>query len=190
MGGPCHLQLQRHQPRRSPAVTDFISRRCSSGREGNNVAPSAASVPPRWFFPSWHPELPWSPAPESATPSTAGSGMGTGTPAVQSCRICLNPGGPGPDFAFPPPPDIEALLTSDDPPPSPLPPDATAATTDVSARTWRPLCERYGEFMEEQWVLDRLEEEQAHAEAAQRAVSVQAEAEKSASASENAHRPM
>ncbi|KAI0291768.1 hypothetical protein BC826DRAFT_969914 [Russula brevipes] len=76
----------RHQPRRSPAVTDFTSHRRSSGREGNNVGPSAASVPPRRLFPSRLPELPWSPAPESATPSTAGSRMGTGTPAVQSSR--------------------------------------------------------------------------------------------------------
>ncbi|KAI0291765.1 hypothetical protein BC826DRAFT_1186828 [Russula brevipes] len=86
MGGPRHLQLQRHQPCRSPAVTGFASRRRSSGREGNNVGPSAASVPSRLFFPSLRPELPWSSAPESATPSTAGSGMGTGTPAVQSSR--------------------------------------------------------------------------------------------------------
>jgi COMPASS component BRE2 len=88
-------------------------------------------------------------------------------------RVRLNP---GPDFAFPPPSDIEALLTSDDPPPSPPPPDA--GSTNVSTGTWRPLCERYGEFMEEQWALDRLEEEQARVEAAQRAVSMQAEAEK------------
>ncbi|KAH9001630.1 hypothetical protein EDB92DRAFT_1932089 [Lactarius akahatsu] len=75
-------------------------------------------------------------------------------------RVRLNP---GPDFAFPPPSDIDAVLAG----------DAAGA-----ARTWRPLCERYSEFMEEQWALDRIEEEQARVEAAQRAATVQAEAEK------------
>src|SRR6266702_116598 len=73
---------------------------------------------------------------------------------------------PGPDFAFPPPSDIDAVLAGD------------VADGADAARTWRPLCERYGEFMEEQWAHDRLEEEQARVEAAQRAVVVQAEAEK------------
>ncbi|KAH9967957.1 hypothetical protein BC827DRAFT_1258148 [Russula dissimulans] len=74
-------------------------------------------------------------------------------------RVCLNP---GPEFAFPPPPDIEAILAGDDPPPS-LPPhgDDTPAPTPTPTRAWRPLCERYAEFMEEQWALDKLEEEQA-----------------------------
>ncbi|KAI0284863.1 hypothetical protein BC826DRAFT_1179175 [Russula brevipes] len=102
----------RRLPTRSRTVdfTNFTSRRRSSGREGNYAGPSAepdaddsaapvttssrlspntTSVPPRRFFPSRRPELPWSPAPESATPSTdAGSGIGTGlgTPAVQSSR--------------------------------------------------------------------------------------------------------
>jgi COMPASS component BRE2 len=82
-------------------------------------------------------------------------------------RVRLNP---GPDFAFPPPPDIDAVLVGDDPPPPPLP--------DTSNnRTWRPLCERYAEFMEEQWELDKMEEEHARVEAAQRAVHVKADAE-------------
>jgi COMPASS component BRE2 len=85
-------------------------------------------------------------------------------------RVRLNP---GPDFAFPPPPDIESMLASDD---TPLP-DADA-DADASNRTWRPLCERYAEFMEEQWELDKLEEEHARVEAAHRAVNVQSEAEK------------
>ncbi|KAI0294586.1 hypothetical protein BC826DRAFT_1185707 [Russula brevipes] len=82
----------RRLPARSRTVdfTDFTSRRRSSGREGNNAGPSAepdaddsaapvttssrlspntTSVPPRRFFPSRRPELPWSPAPESATPA-------------------------------------------------------------------------------------------------------------------------
>ncbi|KAI0259946.1 hypothetical protein BC834DRAFT_795138, partial [Gloeopeniophorella convolvens] len=56
-------------------------------------------------------------------------------------RVRLNP---GPDFAFPPPPDVDALL---DGAPQPV----------AGARTWRPLCERYREFMEEQWALDQAE---------------------------------
>jgi COMPASS component BRE2 len=82
-------------------------------------------------------------------------------------RVRLNP---GPDFAFPPPPDIDAVLVGDDPP---LP----GASNASNNRTWRPLCERYAEFMEEQWELDRMEEEHARVEAAQRAVHVKAEAE-------------
>ena len=83
-------------------------------------------------------------------------------------RVRLNP---GPDFAFPPPPDVDAMLraTSDDEA-QPLQPSAP--------RTWRPLCERYGEFMEEQWTLDRVEEEQARVEAVQRAATAQVEADK------------
>jgi COMPASS component BRE2 len=81
-------------------------------------------------------------------------------------RVRLNP---GPDFAFPPPPDIDAVLVGDDPPL----PDASNA----SNRTWRPLCERYAEFMEEQWELDEIEEVHARVEAAHRAVNVKTEAE-------------
>ena len=83
-------------------------------------------------------------------------------------RVRLNP---GPDFAFPPPPDIDAVLAgaSDDPPL----PDASTSS-DASNRTWRPLCERYAEFMEEQWELDEIEEQHARVEAAQRAVNVKA----------------
>ena len=81
-------------------------------------------------------------------------------------RVRLNP---GPDFAFPPPADIDAILAGNDSPRS---------EADTSSRTWRPLCERYAEFMEEQWALDKLEEEHARVEAAQRAVNVHTEAEK------------
>ena len=80
-------------------------------------------------------------------------------------RVRLNP---GPDFAFPPPSDIDAVLAG----------DGADNSTSTSARTWRPLCERYSEFMEEQWALDRHEEEQARVEATQRAATLQAEAEK------------
>lgn len=81
-------------------------------------------------------------------------------------RVRLNP---GPDFAFPPPPDIDAVLVGGD--------DAPLPDANPSNRTWRPLCERYAEFMEEQWELDEIEESHARVEAAQRAVNVKSEAE-------------
>lgn len=88
---------------------------------------------------------------------------------------------PGPDFEYPPPPDIDALLEGRDPLAPPflhkkpkLDPDITNSApngisvdedVDVKAtRTWRPACERYAEFMQEQWDLDVTEEEQAKEE--------------------------
>ncbi|KAF9246123.1 hypothetical protein BU15DRAFT_39523 [Melanogaster broomeanus] len=68
-------------------------------------------------------------------------------------RVKINP---GPDFEFPPPRDIEGLLlgeSGDDVKPS-------------TERIWRPICERYPEFMQEQWALDVREEEEAKVEAA------------------------
>lgn len=62
----------------------------------------------------------------------------------------------GPDFDFPPPADIEGVLAGD--------PDSA----DTKTRTWRPICERYAEFMQEQWDLDAKEEEDAKAMALQR----------------------
>jgi COMPASS component BRE2 len=73
-------------------------------------------------------------------------------------RIRLNP---GPDFASLPP-DIDAIPGDDDDDP-PLP-DADAA---ASTRTWCSLCERYAEFMGEQWTLDKFEENPARVKAAQ-----------------------
>ena len=61
-------------------------------------------------------------------------------------RVRINP---GPDFEFTPPPDIEGHLTGD--------PDSV----DTKERTWRPLCERYAEHMQEQWDLDAKEEAEA-----------------------------
>lgn len=86
---------------------------------------------------------------------------------------------PGPDFDYPPPPDIDALLEGRDPlvplfpqnkskvdpdvPNSPL--NRMDGDGDVKAtRTWRPVCERYAEFMQEQWDLDVIEEEEAKVE--------------------------
>ncbi|KAI9434110.1 hypothetical protein H4582DRAFT_947950 [Lactarius indigo] len=114
----------RRVPARSRTVdfTDFTSRRRSSGREGNHSATAgdaetddsatvtsastypplnAMGMPPRRFFPSRRPELPWSPLPEStstststnSTPSTgtglvtgAGAGTATGAGAMPSTR--------------------------------------------------------------------------------------------------------
>ncbi|TEB36202.1 hypothetical protein FA13DRAFT_1576334, partial [Coprinellus micaceus] len=60
---------------------------------------------------------------------------------------------PGPNFDFPPPLDIDALL---DGRPQPL--------SVPNGQTWRPAIERYPEFMKEQWALDDLEEEEAKLE--------------------------
>jgi hypothetical protein len=92
---------------------------------------------------------------------------------------------PGPDFTSPPSTDIDAIPSSDNDPPLP---DPDASTTS-STRTWCPLCERYAGFMEEQWALDKLDEEHARVEAVQRAVNVRVDAEKRLNASENARRP-
>lgn len=61
----------------------------------------------------------------------------------------------GPDFAFSPPADIEGALAGD--------PDSA----DTKTRTWRPLCERYSEFMEELWALDNKEEAEVEMKALQ-----------------------
>ena len=86
----------RRVPARSRTVdfTDFTSRRRSSGREGNSSATAgdaeaedpathttvspfpplnAMGMPPRRFFPSRRPELPWSPLPDSTSTSTDSS---------------------------------------------------------------------------------------------------------------------
>ena len=60
---------------------------------------------------------------------------------------------PGPDFAFPPPPDIDAVVAN--------PAEVDIKPNPDSEPTWRPVCERYGEFMQEQWALDEQEEKEA-----------------------------
>ncbi|KAG9083820.1 hypothetical protein FRC06_004359 [Ceratobasidium sp. 370] len=60
----------------------------------------------------------------------------------------------GPDFLFRPPDDIDALLEQ----------GTGSVKLENSTPTWRPLQERYQEFMAEQWALDAKEE--AHAKAA------------------------
>ncbi|EIM90372.1 uncharacterized protein STEHIDRAFT_50647, partial [Stereum hirsutum FP-91666 SS1] len=59
-------------------------------------------------------------------------------------RVRINP---GPNFAFPPPPDIDATLNA----------TPTSATGIATERTWRPLHERYPEYMDEQWAMDKRE---------------------------------
>ncbi|KAJ7172631.1 hypothetical protein C8R46DRAFT_158877 [Mycena filopes] len=72
---------------------------------------------------------------------------------------------PGPSFEFPPPPDIDALLHG---------------TPASEAQNWRPTCERYTEFMAEQWAMDATEEEEASSEALHAATLEKAAAEKRA----------
>ncbi|KAF8491944.1 hypothetical protein JB92DRAFT_2752573, partial [Gautieria morchelliformis] len=55
-------------------------------------------------------------------------------------KIHMNP---GPDFAFPPPPDVDSLLSS--------------SPSSSQHRTWRPMSERYSEFRDQQWALDAKE---------------------------------
>ncbi|KAI0831739.1 hypothetical protein BC628DRAFT_1415249 [Trametes gibbosa] len=60
---------------------------------------------------------------------------------------------PGPEFDIPPPPDIDAVV-------------ANPGEVDIKPQpdvqpTWRPMCERYSEYMSEQWALDELEEKEA-----------------------------
>ena len=59
----------------------------------------------------------------------------------------------GPDFECPPPADIEGSLAGD------------PESTDTKERNWRPLCERYAEFMQEQWDMDAVEEKAAQEKA-------------------------
>ena len=65
----------------------------------------------------------------------------------------------GPDFDFDPGDDIDRTLG--------LTPEVKVeGEPSTSGRKWRPLCERYKEFMEEQWELDALEEADVAAKAA------------------------
>ena len=77
-------------------------------------------------------------------------------------RVRINP---GPEFAYPPPLDIDAFLKGE---------------KSANERTWRPILERYPEYMAEQWVLDEKEEEEAKVEAVHRAAQEKVEAEKKA----------
>lgn len=91
-------------------------------------------------------------------------------------RVRINP---GPDFAFPPPPDIDATLNATQPSSSD-PSPSNHSTTTSTERTWRPLNERYSEYMDEQWAMDKHEDEAARTEATARAVTESAEVKKAA----------
>ena len=65
----------------------------------------------------------------------------------------------GPDFGFDPGDDIDRILGL-------VPEVKVEGDPSTSGRKWRPLCERYKEFMEEQWELDALEEAEVAAKAA------------------------
>lgn len=67
-------------------------------------------------------------------------------------EVALNP---GPDFEYPPPPDIDAVLMSVNQE------DADVKPAEEEARKWRPMCERYAEYMAEQFALDQQEEAEA-----------------------------
>ncbi|KAI0340131.1 hypothetical protein BDW22DRAFT_1421891 [Trametopsis cervina] len=64
---------------------------------------------------------------------------------------------PGPNFDFPPPADIDAVLMSESGVDSDIKP-----TLD-GGPMWRPMCERYPEYMSEQFALDNQEESDANA---------------------------
>ncbi|KAK0483451.1 COMPASS complex protein [Armillaria novae-zelandiae] len=74
---------------------------------------------------------------------------------------------PGPDFDFPPPPDIDAFVKDN-------------AVQEGQERTWRPICERYSEYMKEQWALDEKEEEEGRVELLKLAEQEKEDAEKKA----------
>ncbi|ORY84084.1 hypothetical protein BCR35DRAFT_290347 [Leucosporidium creatinivorum] len=67
----------------------------------------------------------------------------------------------GPNFAFPPPPDLEAALRESPHPPRSAPLLDPKAPGAGGGATWRPLSERYPEFLAEQSRLDDLDEEEA-----------------------------
>ncbi len=56
---------------------------------------------------------------------------------------------PGPDFDYPPPADIDAVLIS--------PNDDVKPSLDSTPK-WRPMCDRYPEYMAEQFALDDADE--------------------------------
>jgi COMPASS component BRE2 len=116
--------------------------------------------------------------------------------------VCLNP---GPDFDFPPPLDIDVVLDGkpttsssdasarpaaplmistetdtkpiiDSPEIKPPLPDLLSTTPDVkSCPTWRPACERYPEFMQEEWAFDATEDDLAKVEHAKYAAAEKVE---------------
>lgn len=91
-------------------------------------------------------------------------------------RVRMNP---GPEFAFPPPDDIDTILSQDSLGHD-LAPLATGAGGDVDmkpppSRTWRPISDRYAEYVAEQVTLDEIDEQNAKAQLAQQAKEAEAE---------------
>ena len=74
---------------------------------------------------------------------------------------------PGPEFEYPPPSDINSFL---DKQANPLmekeeEPLEFSSIQGQDKKQWRPACERYPEFMQEEWAMDALDEEQAKIDA-------------------------
>lgn len=69
---------------------------------------------------------------------------------------------PGPDFDFPPPPgDLDPVLAKSPHPPTKPRVKVPAGDDYDKVGHWRPLCERYDEFVEEQAYLDDLDAQEA-----------------------------
>lgn len=69
---------------------------------------------------------------------------------------------PGPTFDFPPPDDIEETLKNSPHPPTTSPiifPTSTSSSPQPQQTSWKPLSDRYVEFLAEQSRLDDLDEE-------------------------------
>jgi COMPASS component BRE2 len=75
-------------------------------------------------------------------------------------RVRLNA---GPEFRFPPPPDVDGLLDALDAG------EAVPEALHNGPRKWRPACERYEEYVGEQAALDEVDEEEAQVVVAQAA---------------------
>ena len=87
---------------------------------------------------------------------------------------------PGPEFEYPPPPDINSFLDKQANPQMEEEEEApdSSPTQEQDKRQWRPLCERYPEFMQEEWAMDALEEEQAKLDAMKQATADKVQDEK------------
>lgn len=68
-----------------------------------------------------------------------------------SGRVQINP---GPDFKFPPPPDVDAVLDAMD-----AGADPSSVSQEDVKRTWRPLSERYPEYWEEVKAQDLVDDD-------------------------------
>ncbi|KAJ4488026.1 COMPASS complex protein [Lentinula aciculospora] len=66
---------------------------------------------------------------------------------------------PGPEFDYPPPEDIDALLDGMDA--NAIIPDNPDSKPISNDNTWRPISSRYSEYMSEQWEFDEREEREA-----------------------------